>query len=131
MRGEVDMRDLRTIHLYLPNGDDYGVITATGGWGITQHDLRVRRAIFDLVRSGEISLRDREDPIEVFERHLEKKKSIKVKRNRNMLAHTRRAAGRPVSEPVVPTNAPRSAPPPIRPRKPRSDADADISAIIY
>ncbi|PTY04261.1 hypothetical protein DB347_20405 [Opitutaceae bacterium EW11] len=122
MLADINTRDLRTIRLSLPNGDHYGVITATRGWGVTKHDQRVRGAIFDLVRKGKMFLRDRDDPIEVYLRHLEEKKSLRVKRKRNMLAHTRRAAERPLCDPIAPAKLMPKKLAPIRPRKPNADS---------
>jgi hypothetical protein len=90
---EIRSRDLRTIKAYLlPKGEEFGILSAEGGWALSQHDIRMRRAILRLKRLRKIRVRFRADPIRIYHRYLSTK-AAKRKRYRNELAHSRRVSG--------------------------------------
>lgn len=84
----VNIEDIRIIRAYLPDGSEFGLLTATGKWGIRAHSLKTRKVINRLRSQKEIEITAMDDPIDVYQRYLESK-SKKSKAQRNKLAELR------------------------------------------
>jgi len=84
LRLVVNIKDLRFIKAFLPDGSALGVLRASAPWNNTPHSLKIRQAIFKLERLGEIDL-NVADPITAY-RDLLTIKSRNSKRHRNELA---------------------------------------------
>jgi putative transposase len=93
IRARINLRNLCSIELFLPDGASFDTVTASGGWGITPHDFRTRKAIFALARRGKLERRWRENPIQAYNAYLQSKIKKGHKRPRNNLAHIQRVAG--------------------------------------
>lgn len=79
----INIDDLRVIKAFLPDGSEFGLLTATGKWGIRAHSLQLRKQINKLKRNKSIHFINSEDPIEVFHSYLLKNaKSNKSYRNK-------------------------------------------------
>ncbi|WP_240452434.1 hypothetical protein [Virgibacillus sp. YIM 98842] len=85
----VNTDDLRVIKAFLADGSELGNLIATGKWGVTPHDLRTRKAINKLKNNRLIHFTQYDDPIRVYQDHLEKE-AQKNKTNRNKLASLKR-----------------------------------------
>ncbi|MGC4379219.1 hypothetical protein WD019_20230 [Fictibacillus sp. Mic-4] len=81
----VNTEDLRSIHAYLPDGSEFGTLTASGKWGISPHDLKTRRLINKLLNRKIIHVLNEDDPVEILQRYLESE-SRKKKNVRNTLS---------------------------------------------
>ncbi|MGG2933972.1 Mu transposase C-terminal domain-containing protein [Bacillus pacificus] len=79
-----DTDDLRNIRVFLEDGSEFGILTASGKWGIRPHDLKTRKAISKLKRERAIRFSETDDPIEIYHEYLQEK-SIKNKPSRNKL----------------------------------------------
>src|ERR1051326_898506 len=67
----MDPEDPRSVIAFLPNGAEFGVLTANNFWGITPHTLEMRKAINVLKKKRLLFLSDNQDPIPVYLRYLE------------------------------------------------------------
>ncbi|MCP1148706.1 MULTISPECIES: DDE-type integrase/transposase/recombinase [Bacillus] len=85
----VNTEDLRIVKAFLPDGSEFGMLTAFGKWGITPHDLKTRKTINKLRKRKMIHLLQEDDPIDVLTKHLEKE-ARKNKNSRNTLAKLNR-----------------------------------------
>lgn len=85
----VNINDLRSLHAYLPDGSEFGMLTAHGKWGITPHTLETRKRIFDLKRRKLIHFTYYDDPIIIYLDYLESEAQTS-KRARNQWAGTKR-----------------------------------------
>jgi len=103
---DVNIRDVRCLKAYFPNGAELGVLTAHGHWGVTPHDLRMRRAIMSLKNKGLIQYLHSEDPVQTYLDYLNTKAQTK-KRERGKLVQIKRkmAAARPVTPNEHPSGA--------------------------
>jgi putative transposase len=81
----VNINDLRMIKAYLPDGSEFGILTAKGKWSIKPHTLKMRQEINRLKRNKDIHIYSYDDPIEVYHNFLVEK-SDKNKSSRNKLA---------------------------------------------
>ncbi|WP_154657980.1 DDE-type integrase/transposase/recombinase [Fictibacillus gelatini] len=81
----VNTEDLRSIHAYLPDGSEFGTLTASGKWGISPHDLKTRRLLNKLRNRKIIHVLNEDDPVEILQRYLESE-SRKKKNVRNTLS---------------------------------------------
>ncbi|MGU3442084.1 Mu transposase C-terminal domain-containing protein [Bacillus cereus] len=79
-----DTDDLRNIRVFLEDGSEFGILTASGKWGIRPHDLKTRKTISKLKRERAIHFSETDDPIEIYHEYLQEK-SIKNKPSRNKL----------------------------------------------
>ena len=68
---EVDVRDLRTVRAYAPNGAEIGILRAAPPWDRTPHTLEMRQAVNSLVRRKMIHYLDQDDPVVALLDHLE------------------------------------------------------------
>lgn len=79
----VNTDDLRVIRAFLPDGSEFGVLTANGKWGISPHSLQVRKQINKLRRLKLLHFTNYDDPIECYHSYLqEQAKSNRSDRNR-------------------------------------------------
>ena len=81
----VNTEDLRSVQAYLPDGSEFGTLSASGKWGISPHDLKTRKLINKLRNRKLIHVLSEDDPIEILQRHLEAE-SKKKKSARNTLS---------------------------------------------
>lgn len=79
----VNMDDLRNIRAFLPDGSEFGILTATGKWSITPHTLQTRKEINKLKANKHLHFTQLDDPIEIYQRYLarsaEEKKSDRTR----------------------------------------------------
>jgi transposase InsO family protein len=74
----MDPDDARSVTAYLPNGAEFGVLTANGFWGIRPHTLEIRKAILSLKRERLIYFLENQDPMPVYLEYLAKAKKSKA-----------------------------------------------------
>jgi len=86
---ECRTRDLRTIKLFLPNGEEFGELTVAQAWAAQAHDLRTRQAILRCIGRGRIARRGQPDVIQAYIDHKMTQAKSK-KKSRNELAHVLR-----------------------------------------
>lgn len=85
----VNMEDIRTIRAFLPDGSEFGFLTAYGTWGITPHSLRTRKAINKLKTDRKIFFNFYQDPFQIYYDYLASKAKT-AKSMRNKLAQLQR-----------------------------------------
>lgn len=127
VRVYIDPQDLRVIHAYLESGAEFGALTASRPWHLTQHSVRLRQEIMRLHRQRKLQFSEGDDPIRVF-LDFKRKQGSKL---RGRVGHRTAEAARaitthPLSQPSwqfdspnAPTTVPANAPNLI-PVKPRS-----------
>lgn len=81
----INIDDIRVIRAFLPDGSEFGSLTATGKWGVAPHSLQLRKQINKLKNRKQIFFTFMDDPIMIYEKYL-KEKSKTNKRERNRLA---------------------------------------------
>jgi hypothetical protein len=81
----VNMDDLRVIQAFLPDGSEFGALTASGKWGITPHSLQVRMQINKLRHKKLLHYTSSDDPIQCYQRYLEEN-AKHHRKSRNKLA---------------------------------------------
>lgn len=57
----VDTDDLRKVRAFLPDGSEFGILSAKGAWGEVPHDLRMRNLLLSLRRRKRIYFSDSQD----------------------------------------------------------------------
>lgn len=62
----VNPDDVRSLVAYLPNGSEFGTLTATRPWGRTPHTLEIRKAILALRHRRLLWYTAEQDPIQVY-----------------------------------------------------------------
>jgi putative transposase len=62
----VDTSDIRSIIAILPNGAEFGTLTAQGTWGRSPHTLEMRKAVLALRRKKLIYYTEYDDPIQIY-----------------------------------------------------------------
>ncbi|WP_455542542.1 hypothetical protein [Intestinibacter sp.] len=62
----VDINDLRCIKAYLPDGSEFGVLSAKNKWCLSPHTLKTRREINKLYREKKLYYTASDDPVEKF-----------------------------------------------------------------
>ena len=98
----VNLKDVRSVRAYFPDGAELGILTARSHWGVTPHDLRTRRAIMSLKHKGLIQYLHGEDPIQTYLDYLSLKAETR-KGSRGKLIHIkRRMAAAKVAAPQTP-----------------------------
>lgn len=65
-----DPRDLRVLLAFMPDGAEFGTLTAMGRWALFPHDVRIRKLFLRLKREGELGLRPEDEPLEALFAHL-------------------------------------------------------------
>jgi len=81
----ININDLRLIKAYLPDGSDFGILTAKGKWGITPHNLKMRKQINKLKNDKRIHYTSQDDPVIIVQRHFEEV-ALNQKTKRSQLA---------------------------------------------
>ncbi|RQS53583.1 hypothetical protein DID98_28625 [Burkholderia sp. Bp8984] len=76
----IDDEDMRQVHAFLVNGQEYGVLVAHRKWGVTKHNLTTRKAIFSLISKRILQLNQTEDPVLAYLDWLASKVKPKSKR---------------------------------------------------
>lgn len=74
----VNVDDLRTLKAYLPDGSEFGYLTASGRWSLTPHSLQTRKSINSLVKDKLIHLTTWDDPIFIYTDYLMNQKNLKI-----------------------------------------------------
>lgn len=78
----VNTDDVRSVRAYLPDGSEFGVLSASGKWGTSPHNLRTRKLINKLRNRKALHITMEDDPVEVLQRYLEAEaKNKKTARN--------------------------------------------------
>ena len=85
----ININDLRVIKAYLPDGSEFGYLTATGKWGVAPHSLQTRKQIKKLKSLKQIYYTSEDDPTIIYQKHLEEN-AIRHKNKRNYLAELNR-----------------------------------------
>lgn len=62
----IDTEDIRVIRAYLPDGSEFGLLSANGKWSIQKHSLKTRKAINKLEKDKKITLHSDDDPIDIY-----------------------------------------------------------------
>ncbi|CAM4405682.1 hypothetical protein L1N85_25045 [Paenibacillus alkaliterrae] len=79
----INTDDLRVIRAFLPDGSEFGTLTANGKWGVTPHSLQVRKQINKLRKLKLLHYTAQDDPIDCYHRYLqEQAKTNRTARNR-------------------------------------------------
>lgn len=79
----ININDLRTIKAFLPDGSEFGILTAKGKWSVRPHSLKMRQEINKLRKDINLNISMYDDPIEIYHQHLiNKSKENKPARNR-------------------------------------------------
>jgi transposase InsO family protein len=78
----VNIEDIRTVRAFLPDGSEFGVLTASGKWGITKHTLQTRKEINKLRSRKQLFYTSQDDPIEKYHEYLRSSKHKKRERNK-------------------------------------------------
>jgi hypothetical protein len=68
---EINVRDLRTVRAYAPNGAEIGVLRAAPPWHRTPHTIEMRQAVNALVSRKQLQYLEQSDPIMALLEHLE------------------------------------------------------------
>lgn len=84
----VNVDDLRIIRAFLSDGSEFGLLTATGKWGIRPHTLQTRKEINKLKSNKLIHFTQSDDPIEIYQRFLAKS-ALAKKSDRTKIAKLR------------------------------------------
>jgi putative transposase len=82
----VNVDDLRTIRVYLPDGSEFGELVASGKWSLTPHTLQMRKAINLLKLNKLIHFTQWDDPIFVYHEYLLSQAKNKKKGTANQIA---------------------------------------------
>lgn len=82
----VNVDDLRTIRVYLPDGSEFGELVAAGKWSLTPHTLQMRKAINLLRAKKLIHFTQWDDPIFVYHEYLLSQVKDKKKNPANQIA---------------------------------------------
>ncbi|WCN36214.1 hypothetical protein [Aneurinibacillus uraniidurans] len=78
----VNIEDLRMVRAFLPDGSEFGVLMASGKWGITRHTLQTRKEITKLRSRKQLFYTSQDDPIEKYHEYLRSSKHKKRERNK-------------------------------------------------
>ncbi|WP_028400241.1 hypothetical protein [Ectobacillus panaciterrae] len=79
---------LRTVRSFLPDGNELGVLEATGKWSLQKHPLHIRRTINHPKQRKLLYFTQFDNPIDHYNRYLEEK-AKEDKRSRNKMAQQR------------------------------------------
>ena len=82
----VNVDDLRTIRVFLPDGSEFGELVAAGKWSLTPHNLQIRKAINLLKSKKLIHFTQWDDPIFVYHEYLLSQVKDKKKQTANQIA---------------------------------------------
>ncbi|MGM0883099.1 MAG: hypothetical protein ACQEXQ_18935 [Bacillota bacterium] len=82
----VNVDDLRTIRVYMPDGSEFGELVAAGKWSLTPHTLQMRKAINLLKVKKLIHFTQWDDPIFVYHEYLLSQVKNKKKGTANQIA---------------------------------------------
>ncbi len=103
-----DVRDVRMVKAYFEDGSELGILTAARPWCFTPHSLRVRQEIFKLLAERKITLRDGDNPIELWAKY--KWSQVKTsKKAANDLAKAHKAGQLSVFKPASAAQTPVAA----------------------
>jgi len=102
----IDPQDLRVVHAYLESGAEFGALTASRPWHLTQHSVRLRQEIMRLRRQRKLHFGEGDDPVRVFLDFKRKQRSKQRGREGHRTAEAARAvaaAPSPATNPVPAT----------------------------
>ncbi|MUT67101.1 hypothetical protein [Paenibacillus sp. NEAU-GSW1] len=104
----VNVDDLRTIRIYLPDGSEFGELVAAGKWSLTSHSLQMRKAINMLKAKRLIHFTQWDDPIFVYHeyllsqtKHKKKVTANKIAKVQQVIRKSNEEEGKPRSEELV------------------------------
>lgn len=83
----VNVDDLRTLKAFLPDGSEFGYLTAAGKWALTPHTLHMRKAINQLVLRKLIHYTTWDDPVFAYTNYLITKAAEKKRGAANKITH--------------------------------------------
>ena len=66
----VNPTDIRVVKAFLPDGAEFGFLTAVGKWGVIPHTLQLRKEINKAKSKKLIHFTESDDPIETYNKHL-------------------------------------------------------------
>ena len=101
----LDPQDLRVAHACLDNGAEFGPLSASRPWHLTQHSMKLRQEIMRLRRQRKLHFTEGQDPVQAF---LDFKRK-QITRQRGRVSHRTAEAARA----VAPTPSPPSSLVPI------------------
>ena len=87
----IDPQDLRVVHAYLESGAEFGTLTASRPWHLTQHSVRLRQEIMRLRRQRKLHFGEGDDPVRVFLDFKRKQRSTQRGRDGHRTAEAARA----------------------------------------
>jgi hypothetical protein len=106
--------DLRTLKAFHTNGEEIGILTATGGWSRTAHDAKLRKEVLDAVESNALVVGPDTDPIQellvlkrwqLLKKEREKTGAPKISKEATDLARMLKVAGKTLDAGAMPTVA--------------------------
>lgn len=120
MRVFLDPQDLRVVHVYLDDGAEFGPLSASRPWHLTQHSMKLRQEIMRLRRQRKLHFTEGDDPVQAF---LDFKRK-QVTKQRGRVSHRTAEAARAVAATPSPPSSPVPMPDPtaspiLTPVKPR------------
>lgn len=81
----VNMNDLRYVKAYFDDGSEFGILAASGKWGLTPHTLQMRKHINKLKNDRILEFGYNDDPVQIYLNYLSEKATTN-KKDRNRLA---------------------------------------------
>ena len=93
---EVNPDDISNIHAYFSDGTDFGILMATGEWGIKSHSLKTRKEAIRLARENKNKSEPFFAPLTELEKELDKRAQTQ-RRARTKVARVKAEQSRSVS----------------------------------
>ncbi|MBP1991190.1 hypothetical protein [Paenibacillus eucommiae] len=62
--------DIRFLKAYLPDGSEFGMLVATGRWGVVPHSIKMRKEIMKLKRLKIIHFTEHDCPVSIYQEFL-------------------------------------------------------------
>lgn len=94
----INVDDLRTIKVFLPDGSEFGELVAAGKWSLTPHSLQMRKAINLLKNKKVIHFTQWDDPIFVYHEYLIAQAKDRKKGTANQIAKVQQVLRRAEEE---------------------------------
>ncbi|MGC6588815.1 hypothetical protein ACPV3A_28200 [Paenibacillus sp. Dod16] len=101
----VNINDLRYVKAFFEDGSEFGILTASGKWGLTPHTLQMRKQINKLKNDRILEFGYNDDPVQIYLNYLSEKATTN-KKDRNKLAaaqkHQKDFEDKPLQNPTEP-----------------------------
>jgi hypothetical protein len=94
----INVDDLRTIRVFLPDGSEFGELVAAGKWSLTPHSLQMRKTINLLKNKKLIHFTQWDDPIFVYHEYLIGQAKDRKKGTANQIAKVQQVLRRAEEE---------------------------------